>query len=102
MKNLTIYNLQTNRGGVASNQIVIKDTEKRKVSFYSYNILIASYDEVLKKITLFDKWDYSNTTLRYLKQFMEHFTTINYISKQSLNNRLENINYPNITKSIIW
>jgi hypothetical protein len=64
------------------NQFVIyyRDNEKGLVAFQSYSSLIA----VLKGGMLYinwDKWDYSKTTLKHLKLFVNEYTPFTYENK---------------------
>jgi hypothetical protein len=60
-----IENLKTKFGNENYKQNVeINDNE---IKFYSYGTLIAIYNKETKQLTLTKKWDYSNTTITYLK-----------------------------------
>lgn len=65
-----VYNLTSNRSGrpVANQyEIITKDN----YIFQSYNSIIAKVNRKTNRITLDDYyWDYSATTLKYLKQFL--------------------------------
>ena len=51
--------------------------------FYSYGLIIADWDVHTRTLTLYgDNWDYSNTTRRYFKQFVEDFTDYEYDTKK--------------------
>lgn len=65
-----ITNLQSPRSGnPVANQFLIS-TDKYNI-FKSYETIIAKQDKDTNKITLDKKsWDYSATTLRYLKVFL--------------------------------
>lgn len=64
------------------NQFVIyyKDGEKSLIAFQSYCSLIAILKD--KKLYInWDKWDYSKTTLKHLKIFINEYTPFIYINK---------------------
>lgn len=65
-----VHNLTSNRSGrPVANQYEI--TTKDNYIFQSYNSIIAKVNRKTNQITLDDYyWDYSVTTLRYLKQFL--------------------------------
>ena len=65
-----VQNLTSNRSGrPVANQYEI--TTKDNYIFQSYNSIIAKVNRRTNQITLDDYyWDYSVTTLRYLKQFL--------------------------------
>jgi hypothetical protein len=65
-----VQNLTSNRSGrPVANQYEI--TTKDNYIFQSYNSIIAKVNRKTNQITLDDYyWDYSVTTLRYLKQFL--------------------------------
>ena len=66
-----VYNLTSNRSGrTVANQyeIITKDN----YIFQSYNSIIAKVNRKNNQITLDNfYWDYSVTTLKYLKQFLD-------------------------------
>ena len=66
-----VQNLTSNRSGrPVANQYEI--TTKDNYIFQSYNSIIAKVNRRTNQITLDDYyWDYSVTTLRYLKQFLD-------------------------------
>ena len=55
------------------NQYVIQD--RNKVAFQSYDSLIAEYngDEYLLKV--YPKYDYSRTTMKYFRYFLEEYVS---------------------------
>ena len=60
--------LKRPRGTAMVNQLVIN--EGRKTWFQSYDSVIIEIDREYQKITVGRDWDYSITTTRYLKQFL--------------------------------
>ena len=70
---MKVYNLEGKSGRAVANQFVIKD-DNRKV-FQSYDSTIIEIDRELQKITVGRDWDYSITTTRYLKQFLNEEMT---------------------------
>ncbi len=55
-----------------NNNIILKD-DKGVLYYFSYNSLIAKYDTKKDILTLFKKWDYSQTTLKYLYRFINYY-----------------------------
>lgn len=73
--------LNSNSFFLNQNHVVISKTDE--VSFYSYTTFIACYNRVENKLYLnSSKWDYSNTTRKYFKNFLEEFTPFDYGTKQ--------------------
>jgi len=68
--NIRVYNLNSLRtGNPVANQYEI--ITKNNYVFQSYNSIIAKRNRETNKITLDSYyWDYSRTTLKYLKQFL--------------------------------
>ena len=68
--NIRVHNLNSPRtGNPVANQYEI--TTKDNYIFQSYNSIIAKRNRETNKITLDSYyWDYSVTTLKYLKQFL--------------------------------
>ena len=65
-----IRNLLNQRtGNTVSNQFVIDSS--RYSFFQSYDSLVAVYDKKERSITLGQAWNYSKTTLKYLKIWLE-------------------------------
>ena len=64
---------------LANNQVVIM--ANGKTSFHSYNTKIATATN--KTLVLHNnKWDYSNTTRKYFKQYVNRFTSFRYKDRQ--------------------
>lgn len=78
MLKMQVENLRTNSGNSAPNQFVI---HMRDGSYFkSYQTIIAflplmRMDGSDKPILDRESWDYSRTTLRYLKKFLESYAT---------------------------
>lgn len=66
MNNLKISQLQ-------NNQFILKDLDNNIVYFQSYESLICKIENDYK-ITLYNNFDYSKTTSKYLHQFLNEFT----------------------------
>ena len=58
--------------------------------FFSYNSYIANYNFETKKLVLFNNWDYSRTTLKYLYKFLRDFTCYEYKNKKEIEKALKN------------
>lgn len=68
------------------NQFVItyEDLQKniRYLCFQSYDTLIAVYDKAHKQMFInWQMWDYSKTTLKHLKMFVNFYTCFEYETK---------------------
>lgn len=68
---VSVSNLQTRGGNPAANQYVISDG--RYYVYQSYTSTIAVYNRFTNNLTLGDRYDFSRTTLRYLRKFLETF-----------------------------
>lgn len=90
---MRVENMENSRGNVVKNQFLIKDTEKGTIIFQSYDSKVCTWSTHNKKLILNgDVWDYSNTTRKFFKQFLESYTNIKYISKQDFLKLLETKN----------
>lgn len=56
------------------NQFIFR--EGKTIGFKSYNSVVCIVDIETDKITLGRDWDYSQTTLRHLYQFLHRFTNV--------------------------
>ena len=73
--------LNSNSYFLNPNHVVI--SKEDELSFYSYSTFIACYNRTENKLYLnSSKWDYSNTTRKYFKNFIEEFTPFDYDTKQ--------------------
>lgn len=82
---------------LANNQMVIKsDTE---YTFFSYDQKIAEYSENTGVIEVGSLWDYSKTTLKYFKKFIDDYTNMDYLSKGQFEKLLSNDNQDYIVKA---
>lgn len=72
-----------------NNLTVLEDKEK---SFLiSYTTTIASYDYTTRELKLnVNYWDYSQSTLKHLKHFINNYTCYNYDSKKDFEISIEN------------
>ena len=75
-----------------ANQFLI--TDNNKVFFQSYKSLIAEYDRETDILKLYSEWDYSKTTLRHFKAFINEETSFKYENKASWEKEIKN--NPNI------
>lgn len=63
-----VSNLIGLKGNAVANQFVI-ETENH-IYFQSYSSVVAKYNKNSKEIVLSDYWNYSNTTIKYVYQFL--------------------------------
>jgi hypothetical protein len=77
---MNITQLINDKGNAVKNQFII--TSKNEVTFQSYNSKIATYNEDKKILILYgDLWDYSGTTRKHFKTFLNDFTPLKYENK---------------------
>ncbi len=62
METVTRYN---------NNNLIFKDS--KYLYLISYNSVIAKYDKLSDKLTLFKNWDFSSTTTKYLYRFINFY-----------------------------
>lgn len=87
-----MYKLSNNNNMLSSeilkndkNFLVIKENYSNftsLVKFYSYKSLIAVYDKNSKILNITNLWDYSQTTLKQFKNFINNFTCFDYKTKK--------------------
>lgn len=85
MKNVS--NLINDNGNKVANQFKIK-TDKG-VYFQSYETIICFIPNSWKKPILTIDWDYSRTTLKYLKIFLNEETSQGYLRKMDIEKMIE-------------
>ncbi len=71
---MKVYNLKNKNGNTVKNQFVIESDDGLTISFQSYESNIASFYRVSKVLTVFEKWDYSKTTVKAFLQFLKQNT----------------------------
>jgi hypothetical protein len=64
----------------AKNMLVVKNNNK--TTLFSYNQKIATYNTATGLLCLTDLWDYSQTTLKQLKHFINNHTKYTYTTKK--------------------
>ncbi len=57
---------------------------------FSYNSKIAIYCENSKSLAIGKNWDYSQSTLKHLKHFINNYTAYTYENKQQFKKFIEN------------
>ena len=87
MDNIMVDNLLTAGGNVAQEQIVVTVGNLRK--FISYDTDIAYYNIDTEQLDVTGDWEYSNTTMKYFKQFMEDYTMHDYVSAKNFRQELK-------------
>ena len=75
---MKVENLTSPNGNKVPNQFVID--KLGEYSFQSYNSEIAYYDGTILKLYN-TMWDYSATTRKYFKQFINEYTSFTYENK---------------------
>lgn len=71
-----------------SNMIILQKDDNTE--FYSYNSLIAIFCG--KELVLTKKWNYSQTTLKQLKYFINNYTCFNYETKKQFIEEIKKYN----------
>ena len=56
--------------------------EENNYILISYKSHVATYNSGAKKLKLFNNWDYSRTTLKQVKDFVNYYTNKEYKTKQ--------------------
>lgn len=80
--------MNSNKNILGKDQAVINMGEYK--AFYSYESLIAVYNTEECKVYLKENmWDYSNTTRKYFKKFLEEHTCIPYNNKKMFLNLIQ-------------
>lgn len=88
---MRVENMKNLKGNTVKNQFILR--QDRRIIFQSYDSTICTWDKDTEKLILNgDIWDYSNTTRKFFKQFLEEFTNIKYISKSDFLKLLETEN----------
>ena len=64
----------TRTGKPVANQFIIHNDETGVYTFQSYNSVCAEYDSKNTILTLYDDFDYSVTTAKYCKSFIDDYT----------------------------
>lgn len=85
---MKVEKLETPGGNKSPEQVVIIDGEK--IAFESYHTIICEYDKKTKKLKVFGDWNCSQTTMRYLWQFMQKYTPYKVSSKKEFERFLKN------------
>lgn len=76
---MKVRSMMSNNGNAIANQFIIEDDNKRV--FQSYSSKIAEYDLNTRELKVFSDWDYSKTTLKYFKIFIDEETIYTYGTK---------------------
>lgn len=74
-----------------NNMSIIRDNVENLV-FFSYTSEVATYDKYNNKLYLTDLWNYSQTTLKQLKYFINNYTSFKYENKKIFENEINKNN----------
>jgi hypothetical protein len=89
---MKVENMINSRGNTVANQFIIRG--RFEVDFQSYNSLICSFDfkddKDNKLLLKGSMWDYSVTTRRYFKQFINEETPFTYETKAQWEKEIKN------------
>lgn len=73
-----------------NNMVILENGEQ--AYFISYETTIAKYDYITRNLQLnVNYWDYSQTTLKQLKHFINNYTCYNYETKKDFEYKIEEI-----------
>lgn len=63
------------------------------ITFFSYNLKIATFDTTYKILTLYgENWNYSQTTTKQFKYFVNNYTSFIYTVKKDFEKMINNRN----------
>jgi len=84
------------------NQYILEELKNNYATFYfqSYNSLCAKYNSYTRTLTLYQDFDYSNTTSKYFHLFLNNYTyngdnLYNFIKKHDIRKE-KKLEYQNI------
>jgi hypothetical protein len=86
-----VTNMTNEKGRAVANQFIIFEGNTK--TFQSYETLICSTDhddDILNLVLHGDNWDYSNTTRKYFKRFINEETRFHYENKAQWLKEIEN------------
>lgn len=88
---------------LANNQVVVCEGNygEYKYEFYSYGTLIATYEEETRRLTLTEYYDYSRTTSKYLKVFLNDYCNFYYNNTQELRKIIQKGGCDNVIVKVI-
>lgn len=75
---------------IAKNQFLLIDSDKDTITFQSYKSIICTLDKKNNIITIYEDWEYSNTTKKYLYEFLSIYIGIE-LTSQNKTKELQNI-----------
>lgn len=83
---------------IANNQVVVCEGNygAYKYEFYSYGTLIGTYEEETRSLTLTEYYDYSRTTSKYLKIFLNDYCDIYYSTTNELRKYIKEGKYKDV------
>lgn len=89
---------------IANNQVVICNDigyGLYEYEFYSYGTLISRYEDNTRQLTLTEYYDYSRTTSKYLKIFLQDYCGIYYKDTNELRKHIKQGGCGNVTIQVI-
>lgn len=72
-----------------NNFTILKDNINN-IIFFSYNQQIATFDKYNNKLYINNLWNYSQTTLKQFKNFINEYTTFLYNNKKDFEIEIKN------------
>lgn len=84
---MRVRNMTNPSGNEVKNQFII--TGNGVTTFQSYDSQICDWDG--SQLKLYSDWDYSRTTLKFFKWFLEDYTRIPYESKSKFDRNLDEL-----------
>lgn len=74
---------------IKNNYVILE--EEQYIRLYSYRTYIGQYNYETKKLEISGRyWDYSNTTLKHVKNFIDYYTNFEYKTKKAFEKLIEN------------
>lgn len=73
----------------SNNMVVLKDNINNLI-FFSYKSHIATFDKYNNKLYINNLWNYSQTTMKQFKNFINDYTTFYYESKKAFETEILN------------
>ena len=84
-----VYNMKSPRGHEVANQFILVSEDK--TTFQSYKSVVCEWNRIKEVLYLYGSvWDYSATTRKYFKEFVNSETSLNYENKQKWLKEIEN------------
>lgn len=74
------------------NNHIIHNMTDGGIAFQSYDSMIAKYEPTTGRLLVTPSWEYSKTTMKYFKEFVNQYTPYAYNSKAAWETETDNNN----------